>query len=301
MKVLCIGHSTYDIVIPVDNYPSENTKNRTSDVLYCGGGPAANAAYLLGKWCLDKENIDIYFCGLVGDDYEGNYVEAEFKSVGVNTEYLVKDKSYETTKSYIIVNKSNASRTSIATQKSVKSLNDLSINVKPDIILVDGHEPYLSKKVIRNNPDAIVVIDAGRCNPDVVELCHESNYIVCSRNFAEEYTGSNNLSTMLNKLRSDFGGQVVITLEDRGCAYYNDGLKLIKSVPTKAVDTTGAGDIFHGAFVYGLINKWDMYEILTFASTAAGLSVTHMTGRKSVFSLNKVEDTYNELRRCNFY
>lgn len=301
MKVLCIGHSTYDIVIPVDTYPKENTKNRTSDILYCGGGPAANAAYLLGKWCLDKESIDTYFCGLVGDDYEGKYIEAEFNSVDVDTTYLVKDKSYDTTKSYIIVNKSNASRTSIATQKSIKRLNDLSIDIKPDIILIDGHEAYLSKKVIRDNKDAIVVIDAGRCNSDIVELCHEANYIVCSREFAEEYTGSNNLSTMLNKLKSDFSGEVVITLEERGCAYYDGGLKVIKSIPTKVVDTTGAGDIFHGAFVYGLINKWDMYKILTFASTTAGLSVTHMTGRKSVFPLSKVEDTYNELRRCNFY
>lgn len=301
MKVLCIGHSTYDIVIPVDNYPKENTKNRTNDILYCGGGPAANAAYLLGKWCLDKENIDTYFCGLVGDDYEGKYIEAEFKSVCVNTDYLVKDKTYDTTKSYIIVNKTNASRTSIAIQKSNKCLNDLSIDIKPDMILIDGHEVELSKKIIRDNPDAIVVIDAGRCNSYVVELCHESDYIVCSHDFAEEYTGSSDLSMMLNKLKSDFSGEIVITLEDKGCVYYDDGLKMIKSIPTKAVDTTGAGDIFHGAFMYGLINKWDKYKILTFASTTAGLSVTHMTGRKSVFPLNIVEDTYNELRKCNFY
>lgn len=296
MKVLCIGHATYDVVIPVDSFPLENTKNRTMDSIYCGGGPASNAAYLLGKW-----GIDTYFSGLVGDDYAGNYIEAEFKSVGVNIDYFIKDKDYKTTKSYIIVNSSNASRTSLACQSDKKSITDISIDIKPDIILIDGHEVELSKKVISNNKEATVVIDAGRCTDDVIELCHMSDYIVCSRKFAEDYSNSSDINIMMNKLNSDFKGEVVITLEDKGCAYYSDGIKLIKSVPLSAVDTTGAGDIFHGAFVYGLINNWDMYKILTFACTTSGLSVTKMTGRKSIFPLNRVEDLYNELRRHNFY
>ena len=156
-------------------------------------------------------------------------------------------------------------------------------------------------KVISNNKQATVVIDAGRCTDDVIELCHMSDYIVCSRKFAEDYSKSSDIDIMMNKLNSDFKGEVVITLEDKGCAYYSDGVKIIKSVPLSAVDTTGAGDIFHGAFVYGLINNWDMYKILTFASTTSGLSVTRMTGRKSIFPLKKVEDLYNELRRHNFY
>ena len=106
---------------------------------------------------------------------------------------------------------------------------------------------------------------------------------------------------MLERLNNDFAGEVVITLESDGCAYYDNGVKKIKSIPVKAVDTTGAGDIFHGAFVYGIANNWDMYRILTFASVASGLSVTRLTGRKSVFPLNIVEDVYNELRRRNFY
>ena len=296
MKVLCIGHATYDIVIPVSSYPVENTKNRVENILYCGGGPSSNAAYLLGKW-----GIDTYFCGLVGDDYESKVIEAELKHVGVNLDYLIKSKDYNTTKSYIIVNASNASRTSLACNKFNKSIDDLDINITPDIILIDGHEKKLSKKVIEDNPNAISVIDAGRCTKDVIELCKICNYIVCSKDFARDYSKSDDVSVMLDRLVRDFNKDVVITLESDGCAYYDSRLKIIKSIPTKAVDTTGAGDIFHGAFVYGLTKKWDIYKILTFASTASGLSVTKLTARKSIFPLKKVEDVYNELRRCNFY
>ena len=296
MKVLCIGHATYDVVIPVSSYPVENTKNRVVSEICCGGGPAANAAYLLGKW-----GIDTYFCGLVGNDVEGNIIENEFKSVNVNTDYLVKDDNFKTTKSYLIVNTENASRTSLACQSNKKVIENLNIDIKPDIILIDGHEFELSKKIINDNKDAIVVIDAGRCDSNVVELCHMSDYIVCSKNFAQEYTNSKDIDYMLTKMNDDFKGKVVITLEEDGCAYYDDSVKIIKPVLLDAVDTTGAGDIFHGAFVYGLINKWDMYKILSFANTTSSLSITKLTGRKSIYKLDTVRKLYDELRRRNFY
>ena len=295
MKVLCIGHATYDVVIPVDNYPVENTKNRVDNITYCGGGPSSNAAYLLGKW-----GIDTYFCGSVGNDYPARVIESELKRVNVNIDYIIKDKTYKTSKSYIIVNTTNASRTTLSVNND-KYINEVDIKIKPDIILVDGHEAELAKKIINANKDSIVVIDAGRCTSDVIELCKLSDFIVCSKTFAQDYTNSDDVSVMLERLNNDFAGEVIITLESDGCAYYDNGVKKIKSIPVKAVDTTGAGDIFHGAFVYEIANNWDMYKILTFASVASGLSVTKLTGRKSVFPLNIVEDVYNELRRHNFY
>ena len=296
MKVLCIGHATYDVVIPVSNYPIENTKNRVDACLYCGGGPASNAAYLLGKW-----GVDTYFCGVVGHDYEGAYIEQELKNVGVKLDYLIKNNNYKTTKSYIIVNKSNASRTSLASQSNVESVYDVKIKINPSIILIDGHEKELAKKIINDNPNSIVVLDAGRYNKDVVELCNLSDYIICSKEFASLYSNSTDISVMFDKLNNDYSGEVIITLEEEGCVFYSNGLKRIKSIPTNAKDTTGAGDIFHGAFVYGLVNRWDLYKNLTFATTTAGLSVTRFTGRKSIFPLVIVEDVYNELRRRNFY
>lgn len=296
MKVLCIGHATYDIVIPVEEYPKENTKNRIQASFYCGGGPAANAAYLLGKW-----GIETFFSGLVGNDYASRVIEKEFRHVNVNLNYFVKDDTYKTTKSYVIVNTKNASRTSLACQGDKKYLKDIDIPIKPDIILIDGQEFELSKKVIKNNPQAKVVIDAGRCTDEVIELCHLCDYIVCSKDFAIKYSNSDDLKIMFNKLNNDFKGEIVITLESLGCAYYNNGIEIVKAIPTHAIDTTAAGDIFHGAFVYGLTQNWDMYKILSFANTTSSLSVTKLTGRKSIFPLQIVEDVYSELRKRNIY
>lgn len=296
MKVICIGHATYDVVLKVDEYPLENTKNRIEGSVCCGGGPASNAAYLLGKW-----GIDTYFAGLVGDDYPAQVIKKEFEYVNVHLDYFKMDKDYITTKSYVIVNSKNASRTSLATQTKKKYLDNVDITIKPDIILIDGQEYELSKKVIENNPKAKVVIDAGRCTEEVIELCKMSDYIVCSKTFAKEYAKSEELDTIFKVLKNDFDGEIIVTLEEEGCAYYDSGIKIVKGLTLAAVDTTAAGDIFHGAFVYGLTQKWDMYKILTFANTTSGLSVTRLTGRKSIFPLRKVEEVYNELRKRNFY
>lgn len=296
MKVLCIGHATYDVVIPVDNYPKENTKNRIGGSISCGGGPASNAAYLLGKW-----GIDTYFAGLVGDDYEAHVIKREFERKNVNTDYFIMDKDYKTTKSYVIVNKLNASRTSLACQTDKRYLSDLDIKINPDIILIDGHEYELSKKIIEKNKNAKVVIDAGRCTDEVIDLCKLCDYVVCSYTFAKDYAKSDDLDIIFDKLRKNFKGEIVVTLEEKGSAYYSDGVKIIKGLKLKAVDTTAAGDIFHGAFTYGLTQGWDLYKILTFSNTTSGLSVTKMTGRKSVFPLVIVNRVYDELRRSNFY
>ena len=79
MKVLCIGHAAYDITIPFDGYPEENTKNRVTTRIECGGGPASNAAYLLGKW-----GVETYFSGVIGNDKYGRIIKREFESVNVD-------------------------------------------------------------------------------------------------------------------------------------------------------------------------------------------------------------------------
>ena len=68
------------------------------------------------------------------------------------------------------------------------------------------------------------------------------------------------------------------------------------SIKVKAVDSTGAGDIFHGAFVYGLTKKWNIDKILKFSNIAGALSVTKLGSRNSVFSKEQVEEIYNGIK-----
>ena len=76
MKAVCIGHSTYDTTLPVNEFPKENIKTRIDGHIECGGGPAANGGYLLSKWGLDTSIVSI-----VGNDYYGDRIIEEFKGI----------------------------------------------------------------------------------------------------------------------------------------------------------------------------------------------------------------------------
>lgn len=299
MKVLCIGHSAYDITVPVDGYPTENTKNRVSNRVECGGGPASNAAYLLAKW-----GVDTSFAGVMGQDLYGDRIKEELLSVGVNIKYLQQNPKYNTTSSFILANSENGSRTIFTYRPSTMFMDDITLDFTPDIILVDGQEPEVSKKIIKEYPNAISVIDAGRPKEEIIELAKMVNYLICSKEFAETVTGINvdynNLSTVVdlyNSMKFKFNNNIVITLEDKGCVYQQDtSIKMMPSLRVHAVDSTGAGDIFHGAFTYCLAKGFDLEKTIKYANLAGAISVTRIGGRYSVPSLEEMEEKYSALK-----
>lgn len=299
MKILCIGLATYDITFPVDTYPIENTKHRISSRIECGGGPASNAAYLLAKWKMDS-----YFAGVIGKDNYGNKVLKEFNDIGVKTNFLEINKDLETTSSIIITGLDTGSRTVLTYRPSDIKMSDYDLDIKPDIILVDGQEFEASKKAIQDNPDSISIIDAGSARNNVVELAKLVNYVVCSKTFTESLTNikidCSNTKTLVDayiKLKSMFNGKIIITLEEYGCIYEENGsIKRIPTISVKAIDSTGAGDVFHGAFVYGIANGFDIEKTLKYANIAGAISVTRMSGRNSIPSLDEVEDKYATLK-----
>lgn len=298
MKAICIGQAAYDITLPIDHFPIENKKTRSQDKIECSGGSACNCAYLLAKW-----GVDTYFAGAVGDDYYGNRIKDELNKIGINTKYLEIIKGLNTTSSYIITNTTTGSRTIITHRPSELKVESKSIDEKFDIILLDGYERDFANKIIDANPDAIKIIDAGSLKEATIELSKKVDYVVCSKDFAEDYTRKkvdfNDLTSLIviyNILKKDFKNKIVITLEDKGCFVYDDGYKLVPTLKAKALDTTGAGDIFHGAFTYGIANKFDMIKTLKIANISGALSVTRIGGQYSIPTIDEVMRKYDE---CN--
>ena len=297
MKILCIGHSSWYMTVPVDDYPIENTKYRFSEKYSAGGGPASNAAYLLGKW-----GIETVIATTIGSDDFGTKIKKEFQDIKVNTEYIETNYEKETSFSFILINKKNGSRTVFNVATEHPALKKLNYDFTPDIIFTDGHDYGATQNAISKYQNAISVIDAGRITPELLELCKYIKYIVCSKGFAETVTGMkfdfNNPQSLVNiytKLQNKYpNSNLTITLEEHGCLYTSGNeIKIMPGLKLTPVDTTGAGDIFHGAFTYGLANGFDMDKIVTFANIAAGLSVTKMGSRLSIPSLSEVMDYYN--------
>ena len=298
MKVLCVGNSAYDITSVVEDFPLENVKYRVLEQVECGGGSCGNSAYLLAKW-----GIDTFYVGLVGNDLYGKKIRDEYRGVGVNLDYLQISNDYKTTVSNIIVNKKNGSRTILCYHPNNRQMDKVDIDINPDYIYLDGREIGMAFDVLNKYPNATSIIDAGSNKKEIRELCKLCNYVVCSKDFMESVSGFSlddisNLDNAFKVLEDEFNTNIIVTLEHLGCAYKDELGKvvIVPSIQVKAIDTTAAGDIFHGAFTYALMNGFKMYDALKFANIAGAMSVTKLGGRNSIFELKDMMKVYNELK-----
>ncbi len=299
MTILSIGAASYDITCPVDEYPVEGTKYFLSDKIESGGGTAANVAYLLGRW-----GEISYFAGVVGSDDYGTKIKKELDQATVKTEFI--ENSYEvgTPVSIILVNKKKGTRTRFeivgTTQPQLKKYE---YNITPDVIFSDAKEYAATINALNKFPNAISIVDAGRVNKDLLELCKYVKYIVCSKGFAETVSGLkidyNNSATLVNvykKLKDKYpNNEIVVTLEEMGALYSVNGeIRIMPGIKTEVVDPSCSGDIFHGAFAYCLANGFDMEKTITYSNIAAGLSVSKIGGKSSIPSLKEVINYYNK-------
>lgn len=298
MKIICIGNAAYDVTLALDHFPIENKKTRLENSrIECGGGSASNCAYLLAKW-----GMETYFGGVVGDDYYGNKIIEEYEKIGVKTKYLQKKADVPTTTSFIIANTSTGTRTILTDKRKNMVMDKMEVDDKFDIILLDGYEKEFALEVMKKNPKAIKIIDAGSMRESTLELARMVDYIVCSHDFAEEYTKKqidfNDMRTLIDiydDLKKDFDQKIIITLEDKGCFTYDNGYKMVPSIKVESIDSTGAGDIYHGAFTYCVANNYDIITTMRMANIAGALSVTKVGSRFSIFALEEVQKKYDEL------
>ena len=297
MKIICVGQSAYDITLPLDHYPVENKKIRVEGKVECGGGSASNCAYLLSKW-----GMETYFAGIVGNDYYGEQIRKEYAQAGVNTKYLQVSDKFKTTSSYIIANTSIGSRTILTSRDKDVKMDPMLVEDQFDYILFDGYEKDFCMELIRKNPNAIKIIDAGSLKEATVELSRLCDYVVCSHDFAEDFSGVkidyNNIDTIIaayNGLKKELKGNVIITLEALGCfTCINGEYKIVPSIKVDAKDATGAGDIFHGAFVYSLANNFDIEKAMRFSNITGAISTLTIGSRLSIPELERIEKIYND-------
>jgi sulfofructose kinase len=297
IAALAVGHAAYDLCMVVDAYPPENSKAQTELLIESGGGPAANAAWLLARW-----GVPVAFAGVIGQDGYGHRLATELRQGGVECRLLEMRKGQATPVSFIIVNRSNGSRTIINRKITAPALtldHDKLAGLEPRLLLFDGHEPAASLEAMKAFPSATTVLDAGSLREGTQVLAPRVHYLACSERFAAQITGVGdvygNWKTCLRRLRELNRNVIVVTLGERGVVF-DDGLQQgsLAALPVKVIDTTAAGDIFHGAFAFALLRGMDLGGALRLATVAAGLSVGRFGGRPSVPELAAVLDLFNK-------
>jgi len=135
-----------------------------------------------------------------------------------------------------------------------------------------------------------VVIDAERRTETISEALAHSDHIVVPYAFASLYTGASSIEEMMGTLRKEEHQTVIITSGSRGCSgRTREGCFHIPSYPVDTVDTTGCGDVFHGAYALMVARGESVLESCRFASAAAALSATKVGGRVGIPTLEEVQ------------
>jgi len=274
IDVLSIGHASYDLIFSVTQHPAADEKMVADNLFGCGGGPAANAAVQTARLGFSSA-----FCGYLGFDPYGDSHAKELLEEGVDSRWLVRGDT-PTPLSVVLV-KPDGKRALINHKGMTKALPHGSVDfadVTPKVVLFDGHEPQLALDFLAQKGNLTPsVLDGGSLHEGTRALLDKVDYLVCSEKFALQF--SSNVDSALSKL-SALASAAVVTLGERGLIWRRGAeCGKLPAPSVNAIDTTGAGDAFHGAFAAGLSAGLEWSQLLRYASVAGAYCCTRMGAR----------------------
>ncbi|MCE5335889.1 MAG: PfkB family carbohydrate kinase [Desulfobacteraceae bacterium] len=280
VDLLCVGRASYDLVFSVERNPGDDEKCIASGFVSSGGGPAANGAVTAARL-----GGTAAFAGYLGNDAFGVLHFEELRSEGVETRLIARG-PHPTPLSAILV-KPDGKRSVVAHQQETPAVRPDAVDfseVRPRALLFDGHEPALSLSVL-DDPrltELPTVLDAGSVHKGTLALARRCRYLVASEKFARDFSGETDRSRALRVL-AEIAPVAVVTLGADGLIWAS-GMDsgAIPAFRVASVDTTGAGDAFHGAFALRMALGDGLTAALRYASGVAALKCTKPGARRGI-------------------
>jgi len=290
MIVTGLGQCSLDYFSLVDSYPENDTKKEVLEWQEQGGGPVATALVALSRL-----GIKCSFYGVVGDDEAGEKIRRSFSEEGVEVKGLVQRKGSSSQVAFVVVEETTAKRTILWKRPSGKALqpDELHNDFLQDsgFLLIDGlmMEASLAAAKKAKELNIPVMLDAGSARPGMLELAQLCDYVVASEVFAKGL-GWELTAESLQMERESLGMKALtITLGEQGSmTVQEDQFFSMPAFRVDAVDTTGAGDVFHGGYIYGLLKGWDLRRTVRFASALAAIKCMRLGGRTGIPRLSEV-------------
>ncbi len=302
MLVTGIGQCSLDYLGIIDNFPEIDTKKEVLQWVEQGGGPVATALVALSRL-----GVKCSFWGITGDDREGEKIRQSLLDEDIEVNGLIKRKKTTSQLAFIAIERDRGKRTIFWKRPEGDELrpDELEENFleNSNFLLLDGlmakSSLYAAEKAkIMNIP---VMLDAGRVREGMLDIARLSDYVVASEEFARDLKWNKDYKLFSKEVKLLGLKTVTITLGYRGSVtFIHDNIIQVPSFKINAVDTTGAGDVFHGGYIFGLLQGWDIVETIRFASALAALKCRKIGGRagipdkEEVFRFLKENDKRNK-------
>lgn len=281
-RVLATGLNVVDILVRLPHAVRPGDKHPVDDLVVQGGGPAGNAACITASL-----GIPTAFLARMGRDTLSDLARAELRRCGVLDTHLIDDPHARPAVSVIEVDPRTAERTIFYNLSGYRPLAPGDITDErfgaPDLILVDGYEPLAAREMLRRARLASCpsVLDLESGPPDaLLELIAMGTDVILPRAAAAHCTGRADPEPALRRLAELSAATLVVTDGPRGCWALADGALLHQpAFPAHALDTTGCGDAFHGAYAAARLFRWPLPLRLEFAALVASRVAARCGGR----------------------
>lgn len=284
-EIVGIGACVLDTLITLPVYPQEDTKLGALSTRLSGGGPTAT-----GLVAAARLGADTCFLGNLSTDSAGDFLLRDFERHAVSTEFITRYGGYRSFTSNIWLSQKDATRTCVFDKGSLPPLclseQQLDGVAQAQLLMVDGNELSAACRAAAHARDCgvRVVYDCGGLYDGVEQLLALTDIMIPSEEFALAHTGAPDAMTAAQALLRRYQPEmVVVTCGGRGGVYLDKSIAGEYPVfKVSAVDTNGAGDVFHGAFAAGLLRGLGLRECCVFASAVSALKCTGFGARESI-------------------
>ncbi|SHF46837.1 PfkB family carbohydrate kinase [Vibrio gazogenes] len=283
MTIACVGITVLDRIQQVESLPSGGGKYIAKDYFEVGGGPAATAAVAVAKL---GHAVD--FIGRVGQDSVAETLLTELNKYGVNTDKTIHIDAASSAFSVILVDNQgeriivNYQDPSLSRDPSPLKNIDFSryTTILTDVRWPEGTEYALQQAKNYGIPS---VLDADMSPDPIDSLVKLADHVAFSEPGLEKFTGCADPIEGLKIAQKQTSGKVYVTVGSQGCYWLeNQDVCHEPVIKVNVVDTTGAGDVFHGALAVAVAEAKQSRESIVFSNTVAALKCTKRGGREGI-------------------
>jgi sugar/nucleoside kinase (ribokinase family) len=275
-----VGLCTLDVVQQVDHLPGTNEKVTARGQVIAAGGPATNAAVTFAALGGRAVLITALGTGPAADIGRG-----DLHDHGVEIVDVAPNDHDRLSISSVVVIADTGERTVVSTDAGrcpVEKVPDIAPWLSAaDVVLIDCHHPVLAEHAAENASrlDRALVVDAGRWRPVMADVLPHATSVICSSDF--RYPGSADRVSSAHELVNKGIRDVVVTQGGEPVLWWSGGKSGSEPVPrVDAVDTSGAGDVFHGAYCYySTLPDFDLRQRLGAAARVASVKCEHFGPR----------------------
>jgi sulfofructose kinase len=288
--VVGVGLNATDTLLLLAHFPAYAGKVPFTQEILSPGGQVASAMVTCARL-----GLRVKYIGTVGDDERGRIQMESLRDTGINLEHVQVRAGCANQTAYILIDQSTGERTVLWKRPDCLRLDLSEITVEQitsaRLLHIDGHDtPAVGKAAqIARSHGIPVTVDVDTIYHGFDEVLPYVDYLVASSEFPVQWTNERDPFKALERLQEEYGMRVAaMTLGAHGALARADG-KFVYSPAfiVNCVDTTGAGDVFHGAFCYAVLQKLPMRQALDLSNAMAALNCTAIGARGGVKTLGE--------------